>query len=90
MTTHAAPMYRLVALRSLNTEMQERLFNLCNDITKTTSNRQNSHLINNIIIRVQEEGDATTTTMKKQEGEVATLASALKCPTNTIVTNEWV
>ena len=90
MMTHAASMYRLVALRSLNTEMQERLFNLCNDITKTTSNRQSSNLINNIIIRVQQESDGSTTTMKKQEGEVATLASALKPPSNTVVTKEWV
>ncbi len=30
-STHAAPVYRLISLRSLNAEMQERLFNLCND-----------------------------------------------------------
>ena len=90
MMTHAASMYRLVALRSLNTEMQVRPFNLCNDITKTTSNRQSSNLINNIIIRVQQESDGSTTTMKKQEGEVTTLAAALKPPSNTVVTKEWV
>ena len=38
-STHAPILYQQVALRSLNTELQEWLFNTCNDITKTTSNR---------------------------------------------------
>ena len=37
---HAATFYRFAFLRSLNSDLQERLFNTCNDITKTTSNRQ--------------------------------------------------
>lgn len=88
-STHAASMYRLVALRSLNTEMQERLFNMCNDITKSTSNRHSSHVINNAVIRVQQESDATATSIKKQEGEVATLASGLKPFPNTFISKEW-
>ena len=52
LSVHAPVLYRQVALRSLNTELQERLFNTCNDITKTTSNRQANSILNNIIIRV--------------------------------------
>ena len=40
LSVHAPILYRQVALRLLNAELQERPFNTCNDITKTTSNRQ--------------------------------------------------
>ena len=45
--------------------------------------------MNNAVIRVQQECDATATSLKKQEGEIATLASALKPFPNTVVTKEW-
>lgn len=70
--------------------MQERMFNLCNDITRCTSNRQGSQVINNILIRMTEESDSTATTIKSQEGEVTRLASTLPPFPNTIITNEWV
>lgn len=86
---HAAPLYRLVALRSLNTELQERLFNTCNDITKTTSNRQAAQLMNNIVIRVQQESKLAVNVVKKQEGEVSSLASTLPTFPNTVIPKEW-
>ncbi len=58
--------------------------------TKCTSNRHGSHIINNIIIRLTEESDVTATAIKTQEGEVASLASALPPFPNTIISKEWV
>lgn len=88
-STHAPILYRQVALRSLNTELQEQLFNTCNDITKTTSNRKANHLLNNIIVRVQSESKAVNNTLQKQEGEVCSLAPSLSPFRNTIFTKQW-
>ena len=74
-STHAPILYWQVALRSLNTELQERLLNTCNDITKTTCNRKADHLLNNIIIRVQSEAKAVNNTLQKQDGEIRSLGS---------------
>ena len=53
LSVHAAILYREVALRSINSELQERMLNACNDITLTTSNRQTNSMLNNILVRVQ-------------------------------------
>ena len=55
LSVHASILYREVALRSINTEFQERMFNTCNGITLATSNRQANSMLNNILIRVQTE-----------------------------------
>ena len=53
LTCHAPQLYRLVALRSLNTEYQERMFKQANLITKGTSNMHPNHIIKNILVRVR-------------------------------------
>lgn len=83
LVVHAPVLYRLVALRSVNSELQERMFNTCNDITLTTSNRHTSGILNDILVRVQSEAKVVNTTLQKQDGEVRSLASSLKPFTNT-------
>ena len=60
LSVHAAILYREVALRSINTELQERMFNSCNNITLTTSNRQANSMLNNILVRVQMESQVVS------------------------------
>ena len=88
LSCHTATFYRIVALRSLNSEMQERLFNTCNEVTKATSNRQANNLMQNILIRTQAELQKYT--LKTQESEVRTLASTLAPFSNTTFTKVWI
>ena len=90
LSVHAPILYRQVALRSLNAELQEWLFNTCNDITKTTSNRQANTVLNNIIIRVQSESKLASNTLQKQEGEISVLAASLPPSTNSKFPKQWV
>lgn len=90
LSVHAAILYREVALRSINTELQERMFNSCNNITLTTSNRQANSMLNNILVRVQMESQVVNTTLQKQEGEIRSLASSLKQFTNSKFSSEWI
>ena len=90
LSVHAPIVYRLVALRSVNSELQERMFNTCNDITLTTSNRHTSGILNNILIRVQSEAKVVNTTLQRHDGEVRSLASSLKPFTNTQFTATWI
>ena len=90
LSVHAPILYRQVALRSLNAELQERLFNTCNDITKTTSNRQANTILNNIIIRVQSESKLASNTLQKQEGEISALAASLSPFTNSKFSKQWI
>ena len=57
LTTHAALTYRLISLRSVNTETQERMFQASKAITRATSNKHPEHIITNIIQRLHEEQD---------------------------------
>jgi len=51
--THAPLLHRIIPLRSVNTEMQERVFGQAKQITKATSNQKPDHTITNILIRMQ-------------------------------------
>lgn len=88
LSCHAATFYRIVSLRSLNSESQERLFNTCNDITKATSNIQAKNLLQNILIRTHAE--CYKTALKSQESEVRSLASTLAPFENTTFTKTWI
>ena len=69
-STHAALLFRIVSLRSLNAEQHERMFQKAKGITKTTSNNHAQHVTTNIIQRLQfEEGS---------EGVIATQESHIK------------
>jgi len=58
--THAPLLHHIIPLRSVNTEMQERVFGQAKQITKATSNQKPDHTITNILIRMQEEAKANT------------------------------
>ncbi len=46
--------------------------------------------MNNIVIRVQQESKMAASVVKKQEGEVSTLASTLGTFPNTVIPKEWI
>ena len=52
-TAHAPSLFRIVSLRSLNTEQHERTFQHAKGITKATSNNHTEHIITNVIRRLQ-------------------------------------
>ena len=54
-TIHAAMMYRIISLRSLNVENQERMFGVLKSITKATSNNHPQQVIDNAIQMMQYE-----------------------------------
>ena len=88
--THVPLLYRIIPLCSVNTEMQERVFGQAKQITKATSNQKPDHVINNILIRIQEEAKANATNpLTTQESEIGKLAQALPSKTNTIIPHSW-
>jgi len=93
LTCHAPLLYRIICLRSLNTEMQERMFGQCKAITRSTSNQHSDHVIPNIMIRIQEAQKAHSSTLanlKAQESEVHKLALVLGPKKNTIIPKAWI
>ena len=83
LASHAALMFRVVSLRSLNTEQHERIFQQAKGITKGTTNNHAEHIITNIINRLQfeESGDSIAT----QESEIKSLAKAVGPMKNTVI-----
>ena len=53
---HAPLQYRLINGETINCEDEERCFNLIKNITKETSENKPGHLIGNLIIRQEVEG----------------------------------
>ena len=65
---HAALMFRIVSLRSLNTEQHERIFQQAKGILRDTTNHHVEHVIPNIIQRLQLE--VSSSSIKDQESEI--------------------
>ena len=89
-TCHSPTVYRLVALRSLNTEFQERTFGQAKNITQQTSNMHPQHIIDNSIIRIQAEASRTLTTITEQDTEIAKLAKSMPTTSNTKFSKEYI
>ena len=92
LTTHAPLLHRIISLRLLNAEAEERLFGQCKAITRNTSNQQTHHIITNILVRLSSERqvhDTTLDTLQKQESEVYKVAQALPPKHNTIIPLTW-
>ena len=89
LTTHAPILYRMVCLRSVNAEMQERIFGQCKAITKATSSQHPDHIIKNILLRLQEQSKDNISSLKAQESEITKLANALGSKCNTIIPKQW-
>ena len=88
LTTHAPLLNRIISLRRLNTEIEERMFGQCKAITRTTSNHHTNHVITNILIRLHSENKTQASvahTIEKQESEIFKLAKALPSKQNTVI-----
>ena len=70
LTTHAPILNRMIGLRSLNDELQERAFGQANVICKTTSNYHPDHIISNIIVRFQVEGNKEKESLLLQQNSI--------------------
>ena len=80
---HAATMFRIISLRSLNTEQHEQMFQQVKGITKGTSNNHPDHVILNIIHRLHFE-QGTDQVIASQESQIKSLSKALGPMKNTI------
>ncbi len=73
--SHSPLLYRIISLRSINTEMQERYFGQAKQITSGTSNKKPDHVLENIIIRLQQETKClTSSSLCTNESEIGKLA----------------
>ena len=89
-TCHSPLLLRVICLRSVNTEVQERMFGQAKQITKSTSCLRPNHVITNIITRVHAEAKAESNTLKFQEGEIHNLAQVLGPASNTVIPQVWI
>lgn len=83
LTAHAALLFRMVSLRSMNTEQQERIFQQAKGITKGTSNNHPQHIISNILQRLHFERGSENV-IATQESQIKSLSTALGPMENTI------
>lgn len=88
-TTHAPLLFRIISLRSVNAEIQERMFNQCKQITKATSNQNPNHVLKNIIVRMCNESKGKSIDYIKKEGVITKLAKSLATKFNTVIPREW-
>ena len=86
---HAAVIYRLVCLSSINAELFERFFDRIVDITRKTWSKHAEDLVPNAFLHIQGE-DCTVeeNTVIVQECEISKLAKRLPHRTNTTVGKE--
>lgn len=83
---HAAVIYRLVCLSSINAELFERFFDRIVDITRKTWSKQAEDLVPNAFLHIQgEDYTAEENTVTVQEREISKLAKKLPVRTNTTV-----
>ena len=87
---HSPPLLRIVCLRSVNTEVQERMFGQVKQITRGTSSLKANHIITNIITRLQAETNVRENSLTIQEGEVRKLANTLGPTVNSVIPYSWI
>ena len=76
---HAPMVNRLISPSSLYTELQKRMFNQINSITRSTTNHSSGHMIPNILVRIQEKDkDRSLSVLQGDQSEVTKLQSTLK------------
>ncbi|XP_078609001.1 uncharacterized protein LOC144880606 [Branchiostoma floridae x Branchiostoma japonicum] len=78
LSTHAPILYRLVNLRSLNAEQQERLFNKLKGIYSTTSSRRPAEDVGMGMLRMQAELHQDSKLESRAESEVGALGRQLQ------------
>ena len=90
-TSHFAEWYRLVALRSIAAENQERYFKMIKETTKST-NYTDDHLITNAILRIQSkiEEDLVGRDWRLQETAISKESKSLPPRRGTIITKAMI
>jgi hypothetical protein len=90
-SSHFAEWYRLVALRSIAAENQERFFKVIKESTKST-NFSDDHLVANALIRIQSkiDEDMIGSAWRIQESSISTEFSRLPQRRQTIITKEMI
>ena len=90
-TTHSPILFRIVSMRSMNTEDQERMFGQAKAITKATSCNRPNEILTNIIQRVQmESGSHKMEVTDKGESEVNKLSRTIGPRCNTIYSDSFI
>lgn len=87
---HSPLLLRIVTLRSVNIEREERMFGQAKQITRGTSSLKPNHIITNIITRLHVETEAQTNPLAIQEGEIHKLANTLGPSGNTVIPYSWI
>lgn len=85
---HSPIVYRLVALSSVHTEKQERLFSSLNSIARETSSRKPTHILTNSLVRLQAEqrlNENEKSPLQIQDSEVHKVASNLSNFGNSVI-----
>ena len=90
LTCHSPLLLRLISLRSVNTEVQERIFRQAKQITRSTSCLRPDHVITNILARIHAESKTDSNTLKIQESEIHKLAYVLESTPNTLIPQSWI
>ena len=93
-TVHAAKQSRIISLKSINTEEEERHFNTLQGVTKLT-NRRPGDIITPSLVRLQSEqklseSKSATSPVKMQESQISKYYSALPLFPNTIIPNRYI
>lgn len=83
-------LFHIVCLRSVNTEVQERMFGQAKQITRDTSSLKANHIITNIITRLQAETEARENPLTIQEGEIRKVAKTLGPTQNSVIPYSWI
>ncbi|XP_069103113.1 LOW QUALITY PROTEIN: uncharacterized protein [Argopecten irradians] len=83
-TCHTAEMYRVVCLRSILAEKEERMFGEIRTLTKTTSNQHPSNIIGNAILRNQARKHQPNQSFNHQDSAISKQASLLPAFGNTV------
>ncbi|CAG2214515.1 unnamed protein product [Mytilus edulis] len=84
---HAPETYRLLCLRSVVPEEEERTFGDIRSISKNTSNRQPEYVVDNAVMRfnAQQESHSVIESIQKQESVISQQAKFLDKKTNTTI-----
>ena len=85
LVTHAPEVYRLLCLRSVIVEEEERSFGDLRSISKSTSNRQPEYTLQNAVLRfnAQQESHSIADSLQKQESVISQQAKFLDKKTDT-------
>ena len=87
LATHAPILNRIICLRSINTENEERCFNTLKSITNQTSNRKPEHVITNGFLHLQAEQQTHVSQQHyaEEESRISSLTNKLDQQPNSLI-----